>query len=99
MGTLLTPSHSNGVREQHYFSIRPSVCHTISNSSTERRDFAMACHQLRNIVYSLTEHEMLKVSYCGQSQLNLSDQKFKMATVADILKIYLVLLLLNRKAN
>ena len=47
----MTSPHGKSVREQYYFSI----CHAISNISTKRGDFAMACHQLhKNTLWILT---------------------------------------------
>ena len=48
-------SLSKDVRERYYFSIRPSVWHAVSNISTERGDFAIACHQLRNLDFNCTD--------------------------------------------
>ena len=43
--------HGKGVREQHYFSVRPSVPpsvrHAISNIRYERWDVVIVCHRLR----------------------------------------------------
>ena len=46
----MTTPHGKDVREQYIFL---SIRHTISNISMERRNFAMACHQLHNLVINI----------------------------------------------